>query len=372
MSIDLTQNPNDAFCIAPWVNIHINQQNQVKPCCGGQGHFESVESYVNGTDSQLITLKQQLVSGEQPAFCVGCCEKEWYSEFLNQELIVKNINDFSIKSIDARWGITCQLSCIYCDAGSSSTWSQLKSKIIPIQSTRMYNDHINKIFELIDANRAQVQRVSMLGGEPLLLKENLRLLDTIHQDTSIEIFTNLNVDIENNEIYQRLISRSNVNWYVSMETIEQRFEFVRRGADWDRQVKNLQHLSQTCPKSISLQSQYCVYNALRLIELYDFANSFNNISVNLTSGVTHPRVLNFFLYPESFKRSALDQIAQCITKYPNSTSHLVSIQHQLENTLQTGQSNIIQECVAWHQVLENKYFKDRFNFLELWPEYLVK
>jgi organic radical activating enzyme len=372
MSFKFVKDFDNLHCVAPWVNIHINQSNQIKPCCGGKGQFKSIESYVDGTDVDLTILKQQLSEGKEPAFCVGCQEKEWYSEFLVQDLPVKNINDFLIKSVDARWGSTCQLSCMYCDENWSSTWSQLKSKTISITPTRIYNDNVNKIFELVDSNRDQITRVSMLGGEPLLLKENLRLLDSINDNVAVEIFTNLNVNLEKNDIFQQLIKRTNVNWYVSMETVGSRFEFVRRGASWNQQVKNLQFLSNNSSKTITLQSQYCVYNALHLLELYDFVSKFKNIDVNLTNGLFRPQVLNFFLFPKTFKLIAIDQIDQCIIKYPNLTHSLLRIKQLLESSLHTSEPDIVQKCIVWHQEQETKYFKNRFDFLELWPEYLVK
>jgi organic radical activating enzyme len=320
----------------------------------------------------LSQLKQDLVNGELPTYCSGCREKEWYSDFLSQGLTVNDINDFTLKSIDARWGNTCQLSCVYCNERWSSTWARVKSNVIPIQPSKIHNDNIDKIFDLIKANQHQIKRVSMLGGEPLLLKENLRLLDNINDDTGIEIFTNLNVDIDNNKIYQRLIKRNNVNWYVSMETIEERFEFVRRGASWNNQLENLQSLSQSMPRPITLQSQYCVYNALHLVDLYDFANTFDNIHIGLTLGITNPEVLNFFLFPEPLKILALEEVNRCIDKYPNASNQLIPIKEKLKSTQTTYQPKIIQECIAWHQTQESKYFNNQFDFLKLWPEYLVK
>jgi len=372
MHLNLSNVVSDTFCIAPWVNLHISQKNQIKPCCGGRGIFESIENYTAGNDNNLNQLKQDLLDGKSTSFCDGCVEKEWYSEFLDQDLKVDKLEDFILKSVDARWGVTCQLSCMYCNSNFSSTWRQLESKTIPIQPFKIYDDNITEIFKLIDSNRNQLTRVSMLGGEPLLLKENLRLLDAINENTSIEIFTNLNVDLDKNEIFQKLITRKNVNWYVSMETIGQRFEFVRRGADWNLQVQNLQQLTSKSTSPVILQSQYCVYNALNLVELYDFANTFKNLTINLTSGVTKPAVLNFFLFPEPFKILALDQVNQCINTYPDMSYHLIKIKDLLESSMTTSTTDILNECIKWHQEQETKYFKNRFDFLELWPEYLVK
>jgi hypothetical protein len=115
-----------------------------------------------------------------------------------------------------------------------------------------------------------------------------------------------------------------------------------------------------------------VYNALHLIDLYDFANTFSNIHVGLTSGVTNPDILNFFLFPDAFKILALEEIDQCMSKYPNASGQLSPIKKQLESTQINHRPTIVKECIEWHRVQESKYFNNRFDFLELWPEYLVK
>ena len=209
----------------------------------------------------------------------------------------------------------------------------------------------------------------MLGGEPLLLKENLKLLDAIDENTGVEIFTNLNVDLDNNEIYQRLIGRSNVNWYVSMETVKEKFEFVRRGAVWQQQVENLNKLSRTAPKSLSLQSQYCVYSAFDLVDLFDFCSEFDNASVNLVCDNFNIQVLDIFSYPQEFKIQALEQLNKCSELYPNFSHVLVPAREKMINSMDTVVPNIVQNCVKWHQNTESKFFNNQFNFVDLWPQF---
>jgi len=352
------------FCSAPWVNIHINPLVKVKPCCAWPNNFQSVDNYVLGTDKELINLKTSLANFDPPTPCQTCVEKNWYSEF--DQKLINNVDDFSIKSVDARWGTTCQLSCMYCSQDWSSTWSKLisNSKSIPIHNSRIKNTE--SIFELFDN---KISRVSMLGGEPLLLKENLRLLDIIDNDTGVEIFTNLNMNLDNNEIYQRLISRPNVNWYVSMETVKEKFEFVRRGAKWQQQVENLTKLSKTSPKSLSLQSQYCVYSAFDLVDLFDFCSQFDNSTVNLVPDNFNIRVLDIFSYPKEFKLLALDQLDRCLERYPKSAHVLMLAKEKLINSMDTVVPDIVQNCVNWHRNMESKFFNNQFDFVDLWPQF---
>jgi MoaA/NifB/PqqE/SkfB family radical SAM enzyme len=350
------------YCLGPWVNIHVNHLLEIKPCCSWPSNFQSIENYLSGNDFKLTELKQQLVDHQLPQPCIGCSERDWYSEFEYPEA-----GEFSIKSVDVRWASTCQLNCVYCNAGQSSSWSQLisREKVIPIAPSRIRD--VESVFDLFA--KSKISRVSMLGGEPLLIKENIRLLDTIDKDTGIEIFTNLNVDLESNKIYQQLINRPNVNWYVSMETIGTKFEFVRRNAVWKKQVQNLEKLIKTKPKSISLQSQYCVYSAFDLIDLYEFASRFDRLHVNMIGENFHPKVLDVFSYPQKFKQLALEELNRCMKLFPNSIHALLPINEKLLSEMDVVIPNIVEDCVLWHNSQETKFFNNQFNFTELWTQF---
>jgi len=354
------------FCLAPWVNIHIDNTSNIKPCCSWKDSFQSIENYTSGTDPKLIKLKQQLLDNLPPPTCQKCTELDWYSQYKQSNITINDLNDFSIESVDVRWGSTCQLSCMYCSEQFSSTWSNIvrKQKNIPIKNYRL--EETNTVFDFFSKN--SIKRVSMLGGEPLLLKENLRLLDIISDDTSIEIFTNLNIDVSTNELYQRLIKRSNVNWYVSMENIKYKFEFVRRGAVWEQQVTNLDHLISTHPQSISLQSQYCVYSAFDLVDLYQFGSD-RNLHVNLVCGNFNIPELDIFSYPQDFKMLALQEVEKCIQLFPDSEFKLAPVKQKLLNDMDTVIPNIVESCIEWHRDRETKFFNNRFEFSKLWTQF---
>ena len=364
------------FCVAPWTNLHISTKENTKPCCGGNGIVsERLSSddwnYFDKSNRKLIEIKQELLEGKIPNYCVNCKnERDWYSEFVEQPLVINEVAEFNLRSIDARWNNTCQLSCTYCGPEFSSKWSLLQSKNTQ-QSTatsyRIFQKNIEKIYQLIADN--QIKRVSMLGGEPLLMKENIKLLDILDKSTGIEIFTNLNVVLEDNQLFKQLVQRSNVQWYVSMETIGKKFEFVRRGADWNRQVSNLEQLMATVQNRVTLQSQFCVYSALHLYELYEFVEQYSKLDVNWGGSVTNPQYLNFLNFPKIFKQQSIDQMDQCIKRWPDRTHNLVALRQQLVDHMDNVVPDIVKKCIDWHQQQETKFFNNQFNFVELWPEY---
>lgn len=364
------------FCVAPWVNLHISTSQYTKPCCGGNG-FESDElsgsnwNYFEKSNHKLIEIKQELLAGKNPEYCAGCnSERNWYSEFVEQPLVISEIDDFSLHSIDARWNNTCQLSCTYCNPRDSSKWAQLQSKkSSDSESYRMSQENIDKIYQLISNNN--IKRVSMLGGEPLLIKENVKLLEVLPESTKIEIFTNLNVVLEGNKLFEQLVQRPNVQWYVSMETIGKKFEFVRRGASWARQVVNLSMLMARAQGNVNLQSQYCVYNALHLYELYEFADQYPELTINWGSVLTGPKYLNFLNFPQIFKQQAVNQIEQCVNQWPDKTPGLDLIKQQVIDNMDIEISDMVENCIQWHNMQETKFFNNQFKFVDLWPEYRV-
>jgi organic radical activating enzyme len=354
----------------------------MKPCCFGKQDFGNVNDgnwdYFNSTNTGLTVLKQALLDNDGPEYCTGCEEHRWYSTFKKIPIHIEKTADFALTSIDARWGNTCQLSCTYCDSYNSSTWGKLEKQIaVPSRqhAPRKFRDKIQPLFDFILENATRLQRVSLVGGEPLLLKENARLLELLPDSVVIDIITNLAVDLENNEVYNELIKRSNVIWHVSMENVGDRFEFVRRGATWKKQIQNLHKLENDLlgdHQHIELQSQYCAYTALNVRELYAFANEFTRVIIGWSTGLFTPPSLNFFQYPKQFKELALEELDFCINEYNDPTGRLIEIRLRLINSMDTVMPNIVEDCIEFHRVQEGKYFENRFNFLQLWPQYAVK
>lgn len=377
LPINLSQIQGENFCPAPWTNLHINGHRQVKPCCGGHGFREFVDdewAYLDNNQT-LNQLKEDLLDNKSVDFCKGCYEWTWYTESLKDEdIIINHPHDFNLRSLDVRWATTCQLSCTYCDPGQSSTWSQLdaRTKQIPIQSTRLRDYSKDRLWEFLKQNKSTICRIAMLGGEPLLLKENLQLLDMFDESVKIEIMTNLNVELEDNQIYKKAIGRENVRWHVSMENVGQRFEFVRRGSDWERQQHNIQKLYNETASSIpiTIQSQYCVYSALNLPELYKWFSSFaDKLSLSLSEGLTNPESLNFFNYPEKYKEQSLVDLEACAKNYSEFAYNTDVVINKLKDTWDNQDPDIVARTISWHKEQEAKFFNNRFNFLDLWPQY---
>jgi sulfatase maturation enzyme AslB (radical SAM superfamily) len=173
--------------------------------------------------------------------------------------------------VDVRWNTTCNLSCNYCGEACSSKWAGIKG--IPFKSgARPYYD---SVCDFIEQHYEHIHEVALVGGEPLLLPENNRLLDVIPDTAIVTLITNLSNPLENNRIFKKLSQRQRVGWSISFDNLGDRFEYVRYGASWKLMLHNLdlvQDLMKNNGHWGGIHAVYNLYNATRLQEFKRFAD----------------------------------------------------------------------------------------------------
>lgn len=375
---NLTADIGDNFCYAPWTNIHIDSQGEYKTCCAGQSSIGNLKT-TNITDilnSRMLTeIKTALLDNHPHANCLMCyrqeersssSERAWYSNIAERRVIpIQRVEDQQLQNLDIRWSNTCNLSCVYCDAGSSSQWAQLTGW--PIERLD-YTNTLPGIVEHINNNRATIKNIALLGGEPLLQKENEQLLAAIADDVHINIITNLSVPLAKNKIFQRLITMKNVTWDISFETLGDKFEYVRHGASWSTLINNIQLLQQYTDR-VNVTGQYSVYNCLNFAEVNQYFFD-KNISVRWNE-LIYPTALSPFNLPDEFmKRSAKELLAS--KPY---TKHAVQQQlfKQLADNLmsRSNPDATTATLYKWHEEQEQKYWPTGLKFADLWPEFSV-
>jgi hypothetical protein len=210
----------------------------------------------------------------------------------------------------------------------------------------------------------------LLGGEPLLQKQNEKLLDLL-PDNSICLITNLSIPIESNSIAQRLMKEPYVQWGVSFENIGDKFEYVRHGASWKIVENNLQYLKKH-NKKVNLFPLYCIYSAFDLVELYDNVVALGYVSKIEWQLLTDEN-LDVFNMPAELKSLAINEIDLCVSKYP--TAPGIDVLIALRTTLQQSMSDTINKNVnfiKWTENLEKNQMKKEKLFSDLWDNIYIK
>ena len=212
----------------------------------------------------------------------------------------------------------------------------------------------------------------MVGGEPLLLPENERLLDVIPQDAIITLITNMSVDLEKNKIFRKLSQRRRVGWSMSFDNIEDKFEYVRHGGNWSLLKNNLniiKNLMLSQGHWGGIHAVYNIYSATKVCELRQFAEE-TGVSV-LWQNLFQPDYLDSFLHGPRVAKLAADEIQKFYALGIATDTERIFFNEAMKkyNSVQIAQPGIEQKFTRHIQKIETEYHPDKTGmFKQLWPE----
>jgi len=366
------------YCAAPWRGLHINPRGDIKTCCAGDPNMlgnlndQSIESVL--TSELMQEIRQTIRSGRPHKYCYNCVQAERYgrSERAWHNEISPNFNlqtasdvEHAPALIDLRWNTTCNLSCNYCGDKCSSKWAALKS--IPFKSgARPYYE---QVCEYLEQHKSSIKEVALVGGEPLLLPENERLLDVIPEDCLVTLITNMSVDLSKNKIFEKLTRRTRVGWSMSFDNIGPRFEYVRHGSTWQFLVDNVKRVQQLFSQGqwAGIHAVYNLYNATHLNEFIDWAKSLG-INIHWQS-LYQPDYLDPLKHSDAIRKLAQQEIEEVLFRTDLSSSERLFFEQARQNYLAVGHVDLKQQLREHINEIENVYHPDtKGQFAQLWPE----
>jgi MoaA/NifB/PqqE/SkfB family radical SAM enzyme len=365
------------LCAAPWRGLHINPQGSVKTCCAGDPNMlgnlnsQTIEEILHGPVLQEV--RQTLREGRPHAqYCHNCVqaerygrsERDWHNR-INPGFDANKTTDTEHHPvlIDIRWNTTCNFSCNYCNEHSSSQWASLKQ--LSVQSgTRPYAD---QVCDYLEQHQAHIKKVALIGGEPLLLRENERLLDAIPMDCQVDVITNLGVDLKHNRIFEKLAQRSHVGWNISIDNTGERFEYVRYGGQWNQIERNIKTIQDCSGHRLGIHPLYNIYNATRLSELISWAQE-QAVPVHWQS-LYSPAWLDPLQLGTKVRQLALKELQRVLSSHDldhgqRNFLQEIELQHQ-----QANDRSLLPEFINHLTKIESKYHSSAAGrFTQLWPE----
>lgn len=308
-----------------------NFDGKVKTCIRSSDYLGSIQ------DSSIEDILQNDKSVEnrinmlnhQPApRCSPCYELEKNTKNFNvisdrvyylKELkhIDKNLytkpDNFHLSKIDVRWTNLCNLSCIYCGPIFSSKWASE----LGVQQNYPTEQQQGNLKNYIFSNITNLKNVYLAGGEPLLMKENLLLLQELHsKNPDVHIRINTNLSKTGTKIFDLLTEFKNVHWIVSFETLAEEFEYVRYGNSWQDFVENLNIVSKLDHK-ISFNMLYFSLNYKSIFDAVDFLFDSGYHPNSLIIGpLLRPDNLNVRHLPNGMLNSAREIIKERLNQKP--------------------------------------------------------
>ena len=317
------------FCVIPWTGFELEPDGKVKNCIIstdviGDTHKQNIEDIIDGNP-----LRKKMLAGEYPTNCKGCYLQEknlkqnfdsissriYYAKQLTNKITPKLLekdDNFELKHVDLRWSNTCNQACVYCGSEYSSKWAQELGEKIPKSKTSL--EKVKKyVYDRIDG----LENIYLAGGEPLLMKENKKFLDLLYdKNPGASIRINTNLSKTETGVFEKVCKFKDVHWTVSVETMEEQYEYVRHHGNWKDFLKNLEIIKNLGHK-ISFNMLYFVLNYKSIFSTVEYfqQSGFHNNSY-VIGPLYGPQWLNVLNLPQHVLDRCRQELKNQIDKKP--------------------------------------------------------
>ena len=319
---------NRAFCPVPWTGLMYNFDGTVKNCIRSAGAIGNIKSNdIEQILKQDVDIKLDMQNAHKFARCQPCYDLEKEKNNLNiisdRVFYLKELRDvdhtlydttnFELHTVDVRWTNLCNFACVYCGPEFSSKWASERAVTImtPI------DNQLEKFKQYIFERAPQLKHVYLAGGEPLLMKENLEFLQLLKKtNPNVNLRINTNLSKVDTGIFDLVCEFKNVHWIVSVETIEQEYEYIRHGGSWSDFITNL-HVINRLGHKISFNMLYFLLNYRSIFVCIDYLKQlgFHNNSF-IVGNLLQPEYLNIRHLPDSELEKVKKQLMDKINERP--------------------------------------------------------
>lgn len=325
---DFLTNPH--FCPMPFTGLMYNHDGSVRNCIRSGGKLGNLK---DNTIEEILhnsinTQTQQNMLDRRPGGdCYTCYELEnnkkrfdiisdrvfYLKELKTVPLDTYKVGNHQLNAIDVRWTNLCNFACVYCSSDFSSRWAEE----MQIKIDKPTDAQLEKFKEYIFNHASTLKHVYLAGGEPLLMKQNLELLELLYiENPNVNLRINTNLSKVDTKVFDQICKFKNVHWTVSVESIETEFEYIRFGASWQDFVSNLKIIQQLDHK-VSFNMLWFLLNYNSIFECVDFLKDFGFHNNSFIIGaLLKPEYLNIRHLPNTVLQSLEELLQQRIDQHP--------------------------------------------------------
>jgi len=239
-------------------------------------------------------LQKNLLAGVKDPLCKACWKHEEYgisslrefSTFTGNSFSFNNIRDEiqdqKIRRLVINSGTNCNLSCRSCGPWlSSSWWKETKYR----KSLKLYNEFFvpeklkpTNVEQLLLEDYSKIKNVMILGGEPFLNLDHVKVLHKIIQDgnsKNCELNYTSNFTLPIPEGIKEVAKEfKNTFFTMSIDAVGDQFHYIRTTGIWEDVLQNIKE-AQKENFILSINSVISILNIMYLDDLSNFARSFN-------------------------------------------------------------------------------------------------
>ena len=354
--------PNSkTFCMHPFTGLATREDGAVQACCRSHpvGFIQEQTLEEIWNNDTMRRIRHQVLSNTRPKECEPCFNLEDQGvESLRQRHIagvipearinlypdaVLNIREdytmpFEIPTMEIKLNNLCNLKCRMCHPMDSTSWNDwneveefyIKEKNFMVQAIKDLNlirkpyldkfDDTNNWWTSFEKLLPFFRRVEFAGGEPLMDPQHYRILDMLapygHQ-IEIKYATNLTtLGKGNRTIWEYWPKFKSVAVNVSIDGIEESYEYIRGNGNWKELVDNIKQV-QTISNVSRIVGAVAVQvsNVLILDKMIEYF--LNDIGIVFyTNIVKYPNVLSVQVLPRELKDLAISRLHAVKLKVP--------------------------------------------------------
>lgn len=319
---------NGVFCPIPWTGLMYNFDGTVKNCIRSNGYIGRIQDQpIQDILSGEVNLETQnrMLSDQPGRDCHTCYDlengKKRFDIVSDRIFYLRELKDIpfdtyesgnhDLRVVDVRWSNLCNFGCVYCSPKFSSRLAAELQVVLDRPTDQQTQQFKNYIFD----RAKDLRHVYLAGGEPLLMKENLEfleLLKRVNPDVNLRINTNLSKT--DTKIFDTICAFKNVHWTISVESMEQQFEYIRFGGKWQDFQDNL-NVVRHLDHKVSFNMLYFLLNYRSFFSTVEYLQGlgFHNNSF-IAGALLTPLYLNIRHLPDhvlnSLKESLEDRINQ--------------------------------------------------------------
>ena len=326
----------------------------------------------------LKELQKKFLNNEKLDACRNCWHEEQAG--IQSKRLRENFywgEDFTpnTKALDLKLGNICNSKCRICSSFASSQWAAEELKINPqnenakkFNKQGMWPKTNENFWRDIDTHLKDIEKLEFFGGEPLMIERHYEILQRCVElgiANNISLSYNTNGSIFPQDKISLWEQFKKVEIFVSIDDINERFEYIRFPGKFTEVITNLGHFSKLNKDifSIGIFQTISVFNIMHMAELKEFIKRhFDNIYIHYNMVFT-PDHISPKVLPKRIKE-------QVTIKYQDSKLDHVNNTLKFMNGEQYSKDEYINFLLQTKQIDKfrkeqfDKVFPDLFKFIE--------
>lgn len=378
----------------------------------GYHHYNSSRDglFDSWNSEYMKNIRKKMIAGESIPNCEKCVRSEaeglqsMRTELYREKNIARTNADGSVdhfpESVELHFGNTCNLHCKMCSQMFSHSigkelikmgeqdpdflqWVKKESGVLNNWTGELdivydwyKNDKIkNSIFENVSKH---VQNLTVIGGEPTIIKEFYELLDYCYRANTLKeksLMVTTNMTNTNKNLSTWLGNLKHFTIHASIDGIQERNTYIRFPCDWNSVLKSIEFYKQTMLKHKNGNFSFApAIQLLNIDQLDDLINFFienfvtKNCDIAWVSQVRYPIICDYSITPTDYKQKIAEKLSISADKI-----QIEKIKNNLKahaNDLKTELYNEDQKRNYQKMFIRYNDFQDSFRKRHTWRQLL--